>query len=73
MSHLPVIFISRGNQGSLASHYDTALVLAQAGFVAAAFTYTGDNTQDPSYAGNRINLLLRSRQLKGVITFALDE
>jgi predicted dienelactone hydrolase len=73
MSHLPVIFISHGNQGSLASHYDTALVLAQAGFVAVAFTYTGDNTQDQSYAGNRIDLLDRSRQPKRVITFALDE
>jgi hypothetical protein len=72
MSHLPVIFISRGNQGSLASHYDTALVLAQAGFAAVAFTYTGDNTQDQSYAGNRIDLD-RSRQPKRGITFALDE
>ena len=72
-SHLPIVIISHGNQGSLASHYDTALALAQAGFVAIAFTYTGDNTQDQTYAGNRIDLVDRPRQLKRVITFALDE
>ena len=33
---LPLILISHGTSGSLASHYDTALALAKAGFVAAA-------------------------------------
>ncbi len=31
---LPLILISHGNSGSLASHYDTALALAKMGFVA---------------------------------------
>src|SRR5262245_26896211 len=34
----PVVFISHGTAGSLASHYDTALALAQAGFVVVALT-----------------------------------
>jgi predicted dienelactone hydrolase len=72
-TNLPVIFISHGTQGSLASHYDTALALAQAGFLAVAFTFTGDNTQDQSYVGNRIDLIDRPRQLKRVIAFMLDE
>src|SRR5215510_7646801 len=49
---LPLILISHGNAGSLASHYDTALALAQSGFVVAAVTHTGDNYADQSYAGN---------------------
>jgi predicted dienelactone hydrolase len=37
---LPLILISHGTSGSFASHYDTALALAKAGFVAAAITHT---------------------------------
>src|SRR5215472_9059957 len=50
---LPMVLISHGVSGSLASHYDTALALAQAGFVVAAVTHTGDNSQDQSYVGNQ--------------------
>lgn len=70
---LPVVFISHGTGGSLASHYDTALALAQAGFVVVALTHTGDNYQDQSYAGNRIDLVDRPRQLERVIRFVLDD
>ena len=41
-----LILTSHGSQGSLASHYDTAVALAQEGFVVAALTHTGDNTTD---------------------------
>jgi predicted dienelactone hydrolase len=47
------------------SHYDTALALAKAGFVVAA--------QDQSYAGNRIDLVDRPRQLGRVISFVLHD
>lgn len=70
---LPVVFISHGTAGSLASHYDTALALAQAGFVVVAVTHTGDNYQDQSYVGNQIDLIDRPRQLKRVIGFVLDD
>ena len=40
---LLLVLISHGTSGSLSSHYDTALALAEAGFVVAALTYTGDN------------------------------
>lgn len=69
----PVIFISHGTGGSLASHYDTALALAKAGFVVVALTHTGDNYQDQSYAGNRIDLVDRPRQLGRVISFVLHD
>jgi len=72
-AHLPVIFFSHGTAGSLASHYDTAIALAQAGFAVVAFTHTGDNGQDQTYTGNRINLIERPRQLERVIRFVLND
>ena len=71
-NHLPLILISHGTGGSLASHYDTALALAQAGFVVAALTQTGDNYADQSYAGNRKDLIDRPRQLKIVTDYMLS-
>jgi predicted dienelactone hydrolase len=72
-TNLPVVFISHGTGGSLASHYDTALELARAGFVVVALTHTGDNSQDQRYAGNRVDLVDRPRQLKQVVSFVLDD
>jgi predicted dienelactone hydrolase len=45
---LPLIVMSHGTGGSFEGHYDTALALAEAGFVAAAVTHTGDNYRDQS-------------------------
>lgn len=69
---LPVILISHGNSGSFASHYDTALALAEAGFVVGALTHTGDNYMDQSYAGNRINLIDRPRQVKCLADYMIS-
>jgi predicted dienelactone hydrolase len=44
--NLPLIVISHGSGGSFEGHYDTALALADAGFVVAAVTHTGDNYRD---------------------------
>jgi len=68
---LPMVLISHGVSGSLASHYDTALALAQAGFVVAALTHTGDNSQDQSYVGNQRDLIDRPRQISRVLDFIL--
>jgi predicted dienelactone hydrolase len=43
---LPLVVISHGTGGDFRGHYDTALALAEAGFVAAAVTHTGDNSRD---------------------------
>ena len=72
-TNLPAIFFSHGTAGSLASHYDTALALARAGFVVVAITHNGDNGQDQSYTGNNINLIERPRQLEQVIHFILSD
>ena len=68
---LPLVLISHGTGGSDASHYDTALALADEGFVVAALTHTGDNYMDQSYAGNRKDLTDRPRQISVLLTYML--
>jgi predicted dienelactone hydrolase len=70
--NLPLVLISHGTGGSLASHYDTAIALAEAGFVVAALTHTGDNYADQSYVGNRKDLIDRPRQVKVVLDWILS-
>jgi predicted dienelactone hydrolase len=69
---LPLIMISHGTGGSLSSHIDTANALARAGFVVIAMTHIGDNTQDQSYAGNRIDLIDRPRQARVALDWVLS-
>lgn len=45
---LPLVVMSHGNGGFFLSHFDTAIALADAGFVVAAVTHTGDNYADRS-------------------------
>jgi len=45
---LPLVVMSHGNGGFFLSHFDTAISLADAGFVVAAVTHTGDNFSDQS-------------------------
>ena len=45
---LPLVVMSHGTRGSFQQHYDTALALAEAGFVVASVTHTGDNFRDGS-------------------------
>jgi predicted dienelactone hydrolase len=65
---LPLVVISHGTGGSYAGHADTAFALAQAGFVAAALTHTGDNWRDHSRA---VQIWDRSRQLKALTDYML--
>jgi len=44
------VVISHGTGGAFFSHYDTAIALAEAGFVVAAVTHTADNYRDRSKA-----------------------
>ncbi len=45
---LPLVVVSHGNGGSSLSHFDTAIALADAGFVVVALTHTGDSYADQS-------------------------
>jgi len=66
--HFPLVVISHGNGGFFGGHSDTAEALANAGFVAAALTHTGDNYPDVSLATDMPN---RPRQLSVLITYML--
>jgi predicted dienelactone hydrolase len=45
---LPLIVFSHGHSGWFGGHHDTAVALADAGFVVAAINHPGDNGKDPS-------------------------
>ncbi|MES2756383.1 MAG: dienelactone hydrolase [Pseudomonadota bacterium] len=65
---LPLIVFSHGTGGFGLSHYDTALALANAGFVVAAVTHPGDNYADQSRS---VDILARPRHVTGVIDYML--
>ena len=68
-SHHPLVVISHGSGGQFAGHLDTAVALAQAGFVVAALTHPGDNWRDHSKV---TQMALRPPALSALITYMLD-
>ena len=66
----PLIVISHGNGGDFRSHEATARALAQAGFVVAALTHTGDNWRDQSRA---TDVAQRPRQLRVLVDYLLTD
>lgn len=67
-THLPLVVMSHGTGGSFLGHFDTALALADAGFVVAAVTHTGDNHADQSRS---TDIMDRPRQISRVIDHML--
>ncbi|HUZ14052.1 MAG TPA: dienelactone hydrolase [Caulobacteraceae bacterium] len=65
---LPLVVISHGSGGSFAGHYDTALALARAGFVAASITHEGDSWDDQSKVAE---IWRRPAQLHQLIDYVL--
>ena len=70
---LPLVVISHGTGGGASSHYDTAIALANAGFVVVAPSHTGDNYKDRAYSFTARNFTERPRQVSRVIDFMLKE
>jgi predicted dienelactone hydrolase/intracellular septation protein A len=70
-SQLPLIVISHGTGGGAETHYDTALALAEAGFISVALTHTGDNWRDHAVSFTARNFIERPRQLKLTIDYML--
>jgi predicted dienelactone hydrolase len=66
---LPLVVISHGYSGSFLVHFDTAIALADAGFVVAAVTHTGDNYADQSRSADVMD---RPRQISRVIDHMLS-
>ena len=67
---LALIVMSHGSSGFYAEHYDTAMALAEAGFVVAAPTHAGDSFRDMSRVAH---LADRPRQLQLVIDYMLTQ
>lgn len=65
----PLVVMSHGNGGWYRGAADTAEALADAGFVAAALTHTGDNFRDQSRALDMAN---RPTQLKVLTDYMLQ-
>ena len=65
---LPLVLISHGNGGAWSSHVDTAVALAEAGFVVVALTHPGDNYLDQSRS---TDLPARPRHLRAVLDYLL--
>lgn len=70
---LPLVVISHGNGGSLASHADLAMALAGAGYVVAAPMHVGDNFREQSRAGRATLFHERAEQLHATITALLTQ
>ncbi len=66
---LPLVVLSHGGGGWYGGHYDTALALAHAGFVAAAVSHAGDTVDDQSGV---LQLWRRPEQLHRLIDYMLD-
>ena len=66
---LPLVVISHGTGSSFLGHYDTAIVLADAGYVVAAVTHTGDNYADQS---RNVFIMDRPQQMSRVIDHMLS-
>ena len=66
---LPLVVISHGYSGSFLVHFDTAIALADAGFVVVALTHTGDNYADQSRSADVMD---RPRQISRVIDHMLS-
>ncbi|MBI1774703.1 MAG: dienelactone hydrolase family protein [Proteobacteria bacterium] len=70
--HLPLVVISHGSGGWFGSHVDTALALAEAGYVVVAPTHTGDNFRDKSDFGTLKSLQSRPRHVQRVLDYMLE-
>jgi predicted dienelactone hydrolase len=69
-TRLPLVVLSHGGGGSYEGHYDTAIALARAGFVAAAVSHAGDTYDDESKV---LQLWRRPAQLQRLVTYMLAE
>ena len=67
---LPLVVMSHGTGSSFLGHFDTAIALADAGFVVAAVTHTGDNYRDQSRS---VEIMDRPRQISIVIDYMLKD
>ncbi len=68
-----LIVISHGTGGGRLNHRDTAIRLAESGYVAVAPEHAGDNFRDKRYSGTSENWRRRPRQLSAVLDRLLGD
>lgn len=68
----PLIVMSHGTGGGATGHLDTAIALAEAGYVVAAVTHRGDSLQDDSLVGQANWISERARQISRSTDYLLD-
>ena len=68
--HLPLVIVSHGKGGWLGGHADTALALAEAGFIVVALTHPGDNRDDESSTASQW-MIDRPRHIARVLDYML--
>jgi predicted dienelactone hydrolase len=68
---LPLVVISHGKGGTFNGHQDTAVALADAGFVVAAINHPGDTATDTSRTGELSVFVERPTDIKRLIDFML--
>ncbi|SFA40659.1 Predicted dienelactone hydrolase [Paracoccus halophilus] len=71
-SGLPMVLLSHGNGGWMGGHADTALALAEAGYVAVALTHPGDNGEDESASPSEW-LISRPADISETIDYMLSD
>jgi predicted dienelactone hydrolase len=71
-SSLPLVVISHGQGGSYLGHHDTALALANAGFVVVSLNHPGDSVDDDAEAQQLRIFESRPRDVSRVISFMLS-
>ena len=68
----PLVMISHGQGGTLLGHHDTAVALANAGFVVVSLNHPGDTFGDDA-AAQRLEIFeSRPRDVSRVVSFMLD-
>ena len=68
-----LILISHGTGGGRLNHRDTAIRLAEGGYVVAAPEHAGDSYRDKRYSGTSENWRRRPRQLSAVLNRLLGD
>jgi predicted dienelactone hydrolase len=69
----PLILISHGTAGSPTGHLDTALALAERGYIVAAIVHNGDNYQDQSSVGAASWISNRAHEVTRLVDYLLGE
>ena len=68
-----LILLSHGTGGGRLNHRDTAIRLAEAGYIVAAPEHAGDSWRDDRFSGTSANWRRRPRQLSAVLDLLLGD